>query len=161
MRLLLPILALSAFVLAANAPSPPISTGDASDHTHRSLRADTTEWENLQVIPDRLSRGVVLGIMNNFAVGLGVGCDHCHVQDGPGIDFASDDNPRKAIARDMIGMVRQLNGQTIPSIVPDSILINDSLLVRPLGRTARVTCWTCHRGSPVPATEVPTTGTRR
>src|ERR1039457_6360505 len=39
--------------------------------------------------------------------GLGVKCEHCHVQG----NFASDDNPKKEIARHMISMAMEINSQ--------------------------------------------------
>jgi hypothetical protein len=68
-------------------------------------------------------------IMRTFTVGLGVQCIHCHVQG----NFASDDNPKKAIARRMITMTQQLNGN-----------FSEGKL--------RVSCYTCHRGEPEPKT---------
>src|SRR5437868_8661219 len=43
--------------------------------------------------------------MQNFASALGVQCTYCHVQG----DFAADTNPKKEIARKMIGMVRLID----------------------------------------------------
>ena len=45
-------------------------------------------------------------IMRTFTAGLGVQCNFCHVQG----NFASDENPKKEIARHMITMVEQING---------------------------------------------------
>jgi hypothetical protein len=68
-------------------------------------------------------------MMGAFRVALGPpGCALCHVQG----DFASDDNPKKTIARHMIEMVNNINSK-----FPDG--------------KVHVTCWTCHRGSTEPA----------
>lgn len=68
-------------------------------------------------------------IMRTFTVGLGVQCIYCHVQG----NFASDDNPKKDVARHMITMTQQINGN-----------FNEGKL--------RVSCYTCHRGEPEPKT---------
>ena len=72
--------------------------------------------------------------MRAFTTALGVQCAYCHVQG----DFASDDNPKKETARMMLTMAREINSK-----FPD-------------GATVRhVSCYTCHRGATMPATEPP------
>ncbi len=66
-------------------------------------------------------------IMTGFQTALGVECSYCHV---PG-DFASDTNPKKQTARNMISMMRDINYR-----FPDAKL--------------HVTCYTCHRGQTTP-----------
>ena len=63
------------------------------------------------------------------------GCAFCHQkgQDG-GDDWASDAKPQKIAARLMIQMTRQINADWSNHVAP-----------------AGVTCFTCHRGQPVPA----------
>ena len=67
-------------------------------------------------------------IMRTFTAGLGVQCNYCHVQ-----DRASDDNPKKEVARHMIEMVQKINAG-----FPDGKM--------------HVTCYTCHRGETEPKT---------
>jgi hypothetical protein len=74
------------------------------------------------------------GIMHDFRDALGVDCGFCH---GGGRPFESETNPRKDIARNMILMVNQINGN-FPGAGPF-----------PTG-TQMVTCWTCHRGDAHP-----------
>jgi hypothetical protein len=69
----------------------------------------------------------VIQIMRTYTAGLGVKCDHCHVQG----NFASDDNPKKEIARHMITMAANINTN-----FPDG--------------KVHVTCYTCHRGEVEP-----------
>ena len=69
--------------------------------------------------------------MPAFAMALGVKCDFCHVQ-----DRASDENPKKLMARTMLGMVHDINAKF------------------PEGKTY-VTCYTCHRGKNIPDTAPP------
>ena len=83
---------------------------------------------NLKVL--KVSSGAeVSQIMRAFTTGVGVQCAYCHVQG----NFASDENPKKEIARRMIRMMQQING-TFPE-----------------GKL-RVSCYTCHRGEPEPKT---------
>ena len=71
-------------------------------------------------------------IMQMFNEALGVQCTYCHVQG----DFASDDNPKKDIARMMISMAKDINSK-----FPDGKM--------------HVTCFTCHRGAEEPLTAPP------
>jgi hypothetical protein len=73
------------------------------------------------------------GAMMKFTQALGVKCDHCHM----GNDRASDENPKKLIARNMIQMVKDINGK-----FPDA-------------SKTYVTCYTCHNGHVTPMTAPP------
>src|SRR5688572_15258439 len=94
------------------------------------------KFENLQVLPQTITRPELVAVMRSFATALGVRCVHCHVgEDNPnltGIDFKSDERPTKRTAREMMRMVADINQRL--SGVPD--------------RSAPVnaTCVTCHRG---------------
>ena len=70
--------------------------------------------------------------MRHFVQALGVNCGGCHVPR----NFASEDNPRKAVARRMIEMTRDLNAKYFPNFTPAD---GESSL-------GRVTCYTCHQG---------------
>ena len=80
--------------------------------------------KNLKVLPADTD---IRATMGAFRAGLGVMCTYCHVQG----DFASDDVPKKNIARAMIRMVADLNSK-----FPDG--------------KAHVSCYTCHRGETEP-----------
>jgi hypothetical protein len=56
----------------------------------------------------------------------------------PQFDFASDAKPEKKVAREMIRMVRDINGNYISKLPHDP------------GETPSVTCGTCHRGHTTP-----------
>ena len=81
--------------------------------------------------------------MRHFVQALGMNCGGCHARG----NFASEENPRKATARRMIEMTRNLNRKFFPGFTPAE------------GETSlgRVTCYTCHQGAaqpkaaPVPA----------
>lgn len=74
--------------------------------------------------------------MRHFVQAVGVNCGGCHTRG----NFASEDNPRKAKARQMIEMTRRLNQRYFPAYVPAE---GDSTL-------GRVTCYTCHQGETSP-----------
>jgi hypothetical protein len=67
--------------------------------------------------------------MRTYTVALGQNCNYCHVQG----DRASDENPKKDVARRMIQMVAQINSS-----------FGDA--------KEHVTCYTCHRGATEPLT---------
>lgn len=80
------------------------------------------EAKNLKILkPEE-----VMPSMRSFTAGLGVRCDFCHVQG----DRASDENPKKLTARNMIAMVQQINTH--------------------FNGSPKVTCYTCHRGETEP-----------
>jgi len=83
---------------------------------------------NLKLLkPDNL-----IETMRSFTAALGVQCTYCHVMG----NFASDDNPKKEVARMMITMARDINAK-----FPDG--------------QQHVRCYTCHRGAEMPLTEPP------
>ncbi len=88
--------------------------------------------KNLKVFPAGTDRAQVVQTMRAFTAGLGVQCTYCHVQG----DFASDENPKKDVARMMMKMVGQINMN-----FPDGKM--------------HVTCYTCHRGAEMPLTAPP------
>ena len=71
--------------------------------------------------------------MQHFVQATGVTCNGCHMPKG---NFASDENPRKVKAREMIGMTKALNKQFFPDHKPAE---GESTL-------GRVSCYTCHQG---------------
>ena len=75
--------------------------------------------------------------MQSFVQAIGVGCGGCHAGRG---NFASDENPRKVKARQMIEMVKAINKQYFPEHKPAE---GESVL-------GRVTCFTCHQGETKP-----------
>jgi len=90
----------------------------------------TDVYENIQVLTD-LSMADFTRLM--VAVTMWVspeeGCNYCHV---PG-DFASDDIYTKVVSRQMFAMTRQANAAWKDHVADTGI-----------------TCYTCHRGNPVP-----------
>jgi hypothetical protein len=98
---------------------------DPLPSSSREERAEQ-KYKNIQLLrgvpSERLTK-----IMFAFKASLGVECTYCHIKD----QFEKDDKPQKQTARKMIQLVRDTNTK--------------------LGGTARVTCFTCHRGQTRPA----------
>jgi len=65
------------------------------------------------------------------------GCNYCHNPE----NMASDEIYTKVVARKMLQMTRNINGTWKPHFSNSNYANNG----------AGVTCWTCHRGKPVPA----------
>ena len=88
-------------------------------------------YKNVQVLTD-VSAAEFLRIQGALTawVSPGEGCAFCHA----GTDYASDAKPAKAVARKMLQMTRHLNADWSQHV-----------------GSAGVTCYTCHRGQPVPA----------
>jgi hypothetical protein len=91
---------------------------------------------NLKVLPPGTQVHGDGSVMHEFRDALNVDCSYCH---GGGKPLEADVNPRKEIARNMILLVRKVNAN-FPGTG-----------VYPSGAQA-VTCYTCHRGEPHPAT---------
>lgn len=104
-------------------------------------RADD-ELKNLKVFPPTIAKRELVDVMKQWSGALGVRCEFCHEQKVPGdfqsIDFASDKIGHKEVARRMFTMVRDLNGGPLPRAAGED--------------DAAVSCVTCHRGLPNPAT---------
>jgi hypothetical protein len=94
---------------------------------------------NLKLLPPDTRVHEEGSVMEDFRDALSVNCQYCHAGGG---DWASDANPRKEIARQMIVMVREINAK-FPGTG-----------VFPKGHQ-EVTCFSCHRGNPHPETIAP------
>ena len=97
---------------------------------------------NLKVLPKSISSKQLSQIMvDDFSDGLGVSCSFCHVEDKNShrLDYASDGNPQKNVARSMMKMTLKINKQFFDVRRP---LIGDSILV--------VNCISCHHGTAFP-----------
>jgi hypothetical protein len=135
---------------AQTAPAPPAGGAPApGGRPMRNLPAPT----NLQVLPKNLTGDQVHEIMEGFAGSLGVHCDFCHAPDPknlmpnghPRLNFADDSKDDKKIARIMISMVQQINGE----------YISKASALDPDAMGMKVTCGTCHRGHEMPENFVP------
>ena len=106
-------------LLAQDTPPPPKKGGGGMPH------------KNLKILKDEN----IGQVMQGFRAALGVQCTYCHIQG----NFASDENPKKDIARHMITMAQEINAK-----FPDG--------------KEHVTCYTCHRGAVMPLTAAPAPG---
>ena len=88
--------------------------------------------KNLRILPPDTN---IQQVMGSFRTALGVQCTYCHVAG----DFASDDNPKKNMARNMLRIAADIN-----ATFPDG--------------KRHVTCYTCHRGEAKPRMEPPAPG---
>jgi len=96
------------------------------------------EPKNLKILVGQTGPQVI-ETMRSFRTALGVQCTYCHVAGTGGgpVDYASDDNPKKEVARMMLTMAREINGKF------------------PQDGKRRVSCYTCHRGAATPLTAPP------
>jgi tetratricopeptide (TPR) repeat protein len=96
------------------------------------------DFTNLKLLDPEIEKPELVATMREWALGLGVRCNHCHV--GPdnlqGMDFASDDKATKRTARRMLEMSRRLNGEFLADLPIDE----DG------APSQAVSCYTCHRG---------------
>ncbi len=90
-------------------------------------------YENVQVLGD-VDAAEFLRVMTSFATWVAPnngGCSYCHGNEG---NFASDALYTKRVARRMLQMTRHTNADWKSHVA-----------------NVGVTCWTCHRGQPVPS----------
>jgi hypothetical protein len=105
---------------------------------------------NVKVIPKSTPVMQVVGMMRNFAGGLGVRCQFCHVgEEGMPLaqfDFAKDQKRTKLVARQMMRMVEEINRRV--DTLPHE---HDQMGTMGANQKVEVTCSTCHRGVSRPA----------
>jgi len=82
--------------------------------------------KNIQILKG-MPASQLAPVMNYISTSLGVKCDFCHVNKDGEWNFAADEKPHKATAREMMQMVLSVNKTTFRG-------------------TTEVTCYTCHRG---------------
>ena len=134
-----------ALVGAATAFGISVATAQtATPPTSSPAAAGAPAFKNLQVFPKDIARPQLIANMRFFSQSLGVRCTFCHVgvegQPPSTYDFASDAKKEKLVARKMLAMVHRINQQDFG--------VTDF-------NNAKVTCFTCHRGSPRPLTAAP------
>lgn len=111
----------------------------------------TENFKNMVFLPSNVNTQFV---MPAFRAAIGVECNFCHVfgaqlERGHANERELDGNPKKLIARGMIGMVKEINAVLFPTNDVDVVLTAAS---EPPPGTHYVTCYTCHRGNHVPPT---------
>ncbi len=98
-------------------------------------------FKNLQVLPKDITTDSLDKIMDGFNANLGVNCKYCHVRDkqADSLIFDADDKSEKEIARKMMRMTTDLNKKYFQ--------FNETVTAN---QVQAVTCFTCHRGQPIP-----------
>ena len=101
-------------------------------------------FKNLKILPKDITKKQLDSVMDHFSVSLNVGCDFCHVEnkEKTDMDFVSDDNKHKLIARDMLEMTYAINDK----------YFDYTGAKRNLSTQLMITCYTCHNGEKMPAT---------
>lgn len=97
---------------------------------------------NLKVLPKNISNEELEATMKSYNLALGVKCNHCHAPKSngeKGLDFASDANPIKEVARHMIKMNNQINKKYFSKHQKDGVF-------------QQIGCGTCHNGAATPIT---------
>ena len=103
-------------------------------------------YKNLKVMPKNTNKKEMDSVMHHFTASLGVRCNFCHQYNNEqkAMDFASDANEHKGIARDMMKMTAKLNKKYFD--------VDNS---KSLTAKLEVTCFSCHNGKANPATQPP------
>jgi hypothetical protein len=107
---------------------------------------DEPRYQNLKVLPKGTTKQQMDSVMKHFTVALGVKCNFCHVysQEQKSMDFASDANNHKDVARYMMKMTNKINEKYFE--VKKAERIDADL---------EVSCYTCHNGKAHPAKFAP------
>jgi len=100
---------------------------------------------NLKVLPKNIDHTQLIAIMHDFEQALNYRCGDCHASDPADpkhIDFASDANPKKDVARHMMKMMMRINKKFFK--------VKGSFAANYVNAKYEVTCYTCHHGSEHP-----------
>jgi hypothetical protein len=110
-----------------------------------AVTKDERRYKNLKVLPKNITKEQMDSVMKHFTGSLGVKCNFCHVfnQEQKAMDFASDANEHKGVARYMMKMTTKLNKKYFE--------VKD----KSLSAKYEVTCYTCHNGKENPGTKPP------
>ena len=102
------------------------------------------KFKNLQVLPKNITADSLDKIMDRFSADLGVNCKYCHVRDKKAdtLIFDADDKSEKQIARNMMRMTMDINKKYFQ--------FNETVTA---DQVQPVTCYTCHKGQPMPEKE--------
>ncbi|MGN7820424.1 c-type cytochrome [Chitinophaga varians] len=104
-----------------------------------ALPQEPEKPKNLKVLPKNISHDELIATMRSFNAALGVKCGYCHAaqkDDPKKLDFASDENQHKDIARSMMKMTHRINKKFFKGT-----------------EVMSVSCYTCHHGNEEPKTK--------
>ena len=107
-----------------------------------AVKGPVGKFRNLKVLPKDISEAKLDSIMQTYNIALGVKCSFCHVpvkNIADSLDYASDAEPMKENARDMMRMTIEINKK--------HFYFNKDQQPEYLNT---VHCKTCHRGEPFP-----------
>ncbi|MGH8495871.1 MAG: c-type cytochrome [Gammaproteobacteria bacterium] len=119
---------------------PKLIAGCCLVATVPALAAIYDDPENLRVLPADITSEELRSTMKEFALGLGVRCEHCHVGEGDDLtsfEFELDKKKPKRIARKMLELTASINRNLASIDVTGETQVS-------------VSCVTCHRGLPAP-----------
>jgi hypothetical protein len=106
----------------------------------KSRKAEDRKATNLKVLSKNISHDSLITVMKEYSYALGVKCGFCHVKsaaDEKHLDFASDDNSKKKVARYMMKMTADINKKYFAAENHNSTKL-------------MVSCYTCHHGREEP-----------
>ncbi|HLS38228.1 MAG TPA: c-type cytochrome [Sphingobacterium bovisgrunnientis] len=111
-----------------------------SAFTSKSVQ-ENNKPKNLKVLSKNISDEELTKVMRGFNAALGVKCGYCHAPKSngeKGMDFASDSNPKKNMAREMMKMTKKINKKYFKH--------------EHQGLVKNISCETCHNGQAQPKT---------
>lgn len=118
------------------------------------------KWQNLEILPQDISKDDLDSVMHHFTASLGVKCGFCHVKNVEldKMEFAKDDKPEKLIARKMMLMAIDINKNHFTEI-EEEMHDKKDLTTTPMDSVQvmlqYVTCYTCHQGKEKPVNTPP------
>lgn len=102
---------------------------------------------NLKVLPKNIDHATLIAIMHDFEHALNYHCEDCHAASATNprrLDFASDANPKKDVARHMMKMMMKINRKFFK--------VKGGFATNYVNAKYEVTCYTCHHGNEHPLT---------
>ena len=109
-----------------------------------AVKEPAGEFKNLQVLPQNITPDSLDRIMDGFNAGLGVNCAFCHTENKgtKQLETEKDTKPEKEITRNMMRMTMHIN--------KNYFQFNEEVNAKQI---QAVTCYTCHKGQPIPEKE--------
>jgi hypothetical protein len=123
-----------------------MTLGIAASSPEKPQQGPPPGYQNLKVLPKKLTHEQLGKIMGDWAGSLGVHCNFCHVHNDQTnkMDFASDAKPEKEMARHMFTMTAKINKKFFKAEKDSLGMVMES----------SVACVTCHHGTPHPEIKV-------